>query len=262
MLGGEDRGGRGGRAGAERAGGRHEDRGQQERQEKRIEVGSAAPGVERVVVEGDHGLVDEVGEAEEQDDARQEPAGLAREARVGGDGGDEPDGDERRAREADEVGRAPEVHVLADVHVPPLVERRARHGHQEPDATREKPARRPVAAVPPEDGPRADDAVDRHARVHQDVRRGEKALASDRAVPRHVPEEPGEAEPARAQREGERDRDGMWAGAHMLSSPHVAAEASARLLHRPRRRREPRAHRRGHRRRSHQRAAQELGGIL
>src|SRR3989442_16027500 len=86
----EDRGGRGGRAGAERAGGRHEDRGQQEGQEKRIEVGSAAPGVERVVVEGDHGLVDEVGEAEEQDDARQEPAGLPREARGGGDGGDRP----------------------------------------------------------------------------------------------------------------------------------------------------------------------------
>src|SRR3989475_12441615 len=106
VLGGEDRGGRGGRAGAERAGGRHEDRGQQERQEKRIEVGSAAPGVERVVVEGDHGLVDEVGEAEEQDDARQEPAGLAREARGGGDGGDETDGAEHRAGEANAAARA------------------------------------------------------------------------------------------------------------------------------------------------------------
>ena len=135
------------------------------------------------MVERDHGLVNEVGEAEEQDHARHPPAMRAREARVGGDGEDEPQRDEDRPGEADEVRRAPEVHVLSDVHVPPLVERSADHGQEKSRAAQPEPGGGAVASPPPGERPRTDEAVGCDAGVHEDVRGREEAVAADRPVP-------------------------------------------------------------------------------
>ena len=211
MLDGEDGGRRRRRAGAKGADGRDEDRRQEEGEEEWIEVGRAPPGIERVVVERDHRLVNQIGEGAEQDDARHPPARLKAVAGVSGEGEGQAEDDEHRAGEADEMGWTPEVHVLADVGVPPFVERRAGDGDQDAHAAQQEAGGGAMTPPPPEERPRADQAVDADGRVHQDVWRREEGVAADRAVPGDVPEEPGKAEPPRAEGERERDRD---PGAH------------------------------------------------
>src|SRR5213594_1897879 len=149
---------------------------------------------------------------------RRPPAMRARETRVGGDGEDEAQRDEDRPGEADEVRRAPEVHVLSDVNVPPLVERSAGHGQKKPGAAQRERGGGAVASPPPGKRPRTDEAVGCDAGVHEEVRGREEAVAADRPVPGDVPEQAREAEPAGAQGEREGQRDGIDPSRHRRSA--------------------------------------------
>ena len=71
-----------------------------------------------------------------------------------------------------------------------------------------------MAPASDEQGPRAHESVDGDARVHEHVRGRQEAIASDRPVPRDVPEKPRETEPTGAEGERERDRHRMGARRH------------------------------------------------
>src|SRR5207245_8610273 len=106
------------------------------------------------------------------------------------------------------VRRAPAGHLLADVHVPPLVERGAGHGQEKSRAAQREPGGGAVASPPPGERPRTDEAVGCDAGVHEEVRGREETVAADRPVPGDVPEQAREAEPDGTQAERERQTYG------------------------------------------------------